>query len=582
MVAADRKLNTKSWCVSIIAVIISASTHPEAGSRSITPLAVRMLPRAATRQRADSGGMCHTAPVSIDTLPDALVLKVLQSLPDVTVSRRKNSTSLSGKMAAPLVCRRWRTITGSKDGLATIWTQVTIHRPVPNSRRLARLNFAGLLNWLRPRAHAIQTLDMAQNLPWTDELCRSSYPGPVLAILGPSLRHIGTVSAEPQQYIRYASQVSASCLLNITACASGTTALSVQLTNENRDCTRENAHRVWEAALRSIGQLRDLRCLTLAVEWYDNDDDEEEGDDDQWPQPNWIDSLETLRQLETFQLSDRRLDILPQSLQFDYLTLLEVQECTELTSLDCIGGMPALTRLVISEAAALKALPQLSDIDLPNLATMDIVCCASLGSLAGLESWGAQSLTQLYIESAPLLGNVPADLLPQLGSLPSLTTLLLIDCGLQKFPTALGELTSLTELNLSQNATLLSARKSNGCRDVDWSALVNLKCITMNQCGIIELCWMSWLGKIPSLQLIELGEEECTKMTIHQEPLFLLTLPLLAATEDDDYSTPWGHGGGRGLCIRYQQEWSAQSMNNIIAITQRLAEQGRHDVIQIF
>eukprot|EP01043_Picozoa_sp_COSAG02_P089591 COSAG02_NODE_26554_length_630_cov_1.290019_1_plen_69_part_01 len=67
--------------------------------------------REATRQRsADDGRVRRTVPVSIDTLSDALVLKVLQSVSDCAADILAGSEGwsrvfLSGKMAIPLVCQ---------------------------------------------------------------------------------------------------------------------------------------------------------------------------------------------------------------------------------------------------------------------------------------------------------------------------------------------------------------------------------------------------------------------------------------------------------------------------------------------
>eukprot|EP01043_Picozoa_sp_COSAG02_P073118 COSAG02_NODE_14078_length_1313_cov_1.653213_1_plen_377_part_01 len=364
----------------------------------------------------------------------------------------------------------------------------------------------------------------------------------------------------------WGESISAPCLLNITSCAPDTTTFRARLSNRCLDCTRENESRAWEAALRSIRQLSDLRYLTLTVHWDDDSDDEE--DNDAQEQPNWIGSLAALKKLEKLRLCDSRMDVLPRSSQYDYLTFLELQGCDAMTSLDGVADMPALAKFVLSGAAKLEALPQLGDAVLANLATLELVDCKSLVSLAALKNWGAMALTELYIEGAQLLGDVPpeADPLPELRSLPSIITLLLVDCGLSKFPSALGELTSLTELNLSQNATLLS-REDNGCSAVDWPSLVNLKCINMTDCGGKELCWLSWLEQVPSLQLIELGfcktrSESRTTMTISQQPLFLLHLPLLAAAEGNEFSSPWCFG--RGLFITGQAEWSAQSMRSAI------------------
>lgn len=155
------------------------------------------------------------------------------------------------------------------------------------------------------------------------------------------------------------------------------------------------------------------------------------------------DALGQLESLRATVISDcRRLTCLPESLgQLHALTSLHVLRCHALTCLPNIDRLHALEHLVISSCRVLCAIP-----DLPPMQRLKKIRIGMCHIAALPPSLFAQpSLEVLRVSCSPVMR------VPDIIDLPAIKDLFLESLSQAQIPSAIGQLTTLTDFTLSGN-----------------------------------------------------------------------------------------------------------------------------------
>jgi Leucine-rich repeat (LRR) protein len=224
--------------------------------------------------------------------------------------------------------------------------------------------------------------------------------------------------------------------------------------------------------------------------------------------------IHELRNLRCLRLRRGSFDLLPEGIEnLRYLCILEVRECSALTSLpESLGALTGLTSLDLRNCGALRSLPE-SVGRLTGLRSLNLTMCIALRSLP--ESVGAlaglmQQFRPLRTLTLSSLFNMPPyiDLsrLPNwVGKMTGLTSLDLKDSkALRSLPESVGTLTGLTSLDRRRCLALASLPESvgaltrlanlglSGCSALNSlpktvSALNGLKILSLIECEALEI-----------------------------------------------------------------------------------------------
>jgi hypothetical protein len=151
-----------------------------------------------------------------------------------------------------------------------------------------------------------------------------------------------------------------------------------------------------------------------------------------------------------------QIQVLPPISGLSLLKVLDLDDCTELTSLpECLGDLSRLEKLYLGSCTALKVLPDRL-CDLPALDTFFLVGCTALTAMP-TRIGHLTALKELYLSNCTALKWLPEGL----GGLVNLERCDLYGCiALQALPQSICELKSLAELDFRLCDELIPSRQS--------------------------------------------------------------------------------------------------------------------------